>query len=238
MLRSRISRTTLSLLLASFLVGLFAQGSSSGHPRALWDQRRRRVPQRPAAGGERPRHRLAAVCLPGSEGAAAAFRRPAAALRKPPLRRPGVDRGPGSRLLQGRHLRGPRRPGRIDDRTAARGDDRARFRLRGAPHLRRHPRRHDVRGRLRGRPGPPLPDGRAAAYRPRRTLLLPRRLQRLHRRLAVGLRAVHGSGPRKAARRRCRQNTAKPASRRSTTSRATSKGSMPTSPPPTPARKR
>ena len=110
----------------------------------------------------------------------------------------------------------------------------ARQRLRGPAHLRRHPRRHDVRGRLRGRRRPPLPDGRPAPHRPRRTRLLPRRLQRRRRRRASG-----ASRP-----------TPKPTSKSSSTQapqlygaagqqavdrrqRATSKGSTPTSPPPT-----
>ncbi len=72
-------------------------------------------------------------------------------------------------LLQGRHLR--RRAGRtrIDDRTETGGDDRARQGLRNPAHLRRNARRHDVRRGLRRRRRPPLPDGRAAPHRPRRT---------------------------------------------------------------------
>ncbi len=116
--------------------------------------------------------------LQSGRDTAASLRRPAAALRKPRLRGAGADRRRDRRLLQGRHLRGPGRRSRIDDRTETGGHDHPRQSLRRAPHLRRHAGRHDVRSRLCRGERPPLPDGHPPSHRPRRTRLVPRRLQR------------------------------------------------------------
>ena len=153
-------------------------GLAPGRAAALRHQRRRRLPQRPAARRERRSTTPSSSSPSAANGtAAAALRRPAAALRKPAsTARPtltddqipayfkdatfGVPAGEVASTIEPR-------PGR---------DDRPRHSLRRPAHLRRHPRRHDVRRRLRRRRRPPLPDGRPAPHRPRRTRLLPRRL--------------------------------------------------------------
>ena len=127
----------------------------------------------------------------------------------------------------------PRRRSGIGNRTAPRGDDRPRQSLRRPPCLRRDPRRHDVRRRLRGRRRPPLPDGRAAPHRPCRTRLLPRRRQRRRRRRASGSSPPTPKPTSNNSWRKRRSSTAPSGSRRSTTSAPMSKGSTPTSPPPT-----
>ena len=103
----------------------------------------------------------------------------------------------------------------------------------GVPHVYGDTRADTMFGAgYAGAARPPLPDGRAAPHRPRRTRLLPRRLQRRRRRQPVGLRPLHRSRPRKAAGAGAAASTARAGSRRSTTSAPTSKGSTPTSPPP------
>ena len=78
----------------------------------------------------------------------------------------------------------------------ARGDDRARQAVRRAPHLRRHPRRADVRDRLCHRRGPAVLHRRAAPRRSGRPRVLRRRRQRRDGRGGVGRRALHPAGPR------------------------------------------
>ena len=63
------------------------------------------------------------------------------------------------------------------DRDAARGrDHRARQGLRRAARLRRDAGGHDVRRRLRGRRGPPVPHGHPAPHRPRAAVVVRGRL--------------------------------------------------------------
>ena len=104
----------------------------------------------------------------------------------------------------------------------------------GVPHIYGETRADTMFGAgYAGAARPPLPDGRPAPHGPRRTGLLPRRLQRRSRRLAVGVRSLHRSRPRKAARRGAEAlRRRRPAGGRRRRA-PTSKGSTPTSPPPT-----
>ena len=101
---------------------------------------------------------------------------------------PGLTGLADRQLLQGRELRraagdvaAPTRRSAPADRTPVgrvrrRDDQRDEF---GVPHIYgRRPRRGDVRRRLRRGRGPPVLHGRAAPRRPRRALLVRRRLQR------------------------------------------------------------
>ena len=134
-------------------------------------------------------------------------------------------------LLQGRHLRRRAGRSRIDDRTETGGDDPPRQGLRDPAHLRRNARRHDVRRGLRGRRRPPLPDGRAAPHRPRRTRPPSSAARTPPPTRASGASRRTPKPTWKSRSTRWRPNTARPANRRSKTSTTTSKGSTPTSPP-------
>ena len=172
--------------------------------RAVRRQRRRRLPQRPPARCARDRQRPRPRAVPGQRHAPAALRRPAAALREPPLRVAGPDRGPDPQLLQGRQLRRQARGRGVHHLAAPGRHDHPRQGLRRAAHLRRHARRRDVRHGLRRRPGPPLPHGRAAPHRPGAAVVVRRRLRRQPRDgpHAVGDRALHRGRPAVPARRR------------------------------------
>ena len=88
--------------------------------------------------------------------------RSAAPLRQPDPGGRGAHQRDDPRLLQGRHLRREARRRRVDDDAKARRDDPPRPAVRDPAHLRHLPLRRDVRDRLRGSPGPPLPDGHPA----------------------------------------------------------------------------
>ena len=96
---------------------------------------------------------------------------------RPALRDPGAERRAAPELLQGRHLRGPAGRRRAHVQPAGRRHHRPR-QVRRPPHLRRDPRRGDVRRRLRRRRGPDVLHRRPAPRRPRRALLVRRRLAR------------------------------------------------------------
>ena len=121
-------------------------------PAALRGQRRRRLPQRAAARRERA-PTTSARSSPSAAGHCCRRTSPTSSrsTKTSLYASPTLTEDQIAELLQGRHLRRPGRRSRIDDRTAARGDDRPRQSLRRAAHLRRHPRRHDVRRRLRRR---------------------------------------------------------------------------------------
>ena len=102
------------------------------------------------------------------------------------------------------------RPGEVERSYSPRADvtiqrDRA---IRRSPRLRQHPRRDHVRGRLRGRRGPPVLHGRAAQHRQGKAVVVRRRR---HRQSRAGSRHLD-------QRRRTRSPTSRPSSTTSTSS--------------------
>ena len=184
-------------------------GCPCGGPAAVRHQRRPRLLQHPPAGVERS----AQLDRPGDvhhpREPAAALRRPAADVRGSRLRHAGPDAGADHGLLQGRHVRRPAGRRREHHHPPRRGNDPPRQGVRGAPCLWHHPRRHDVRRRVRERAGPPLLHGRAAQRRAQPAELLRGRREQEHGRRHVGTRAVHRGRPSAPVRRvrrpvRCR----------------------------------
>ena len=113
---------------------------------------------------------------------------------------PGADLGGHRQVLQERDLRRPGRAGGAHVQPARRGDRGPRQGLRRAARVRDHPRRHALRGGLRGRRGQALLHGRAPPRRARAAVGLRRRGQQGDGQGRVGVVALHRGRPPEAGR--------------------------------------